>query len=457
MRVAVVGCGYVGLISGVGLASLGHQVTGIEISQERLTQIAAGRPPFYEPGLDEQLRSGLDAGTFSVSADLRSARAADVVLLCVQTPPRPDGAIDLQFLEEAARKLAAVFAEDQRRRVVVVRSTVVPGTTDTVVRPYLAAGQGSAYPTGVAANPEFLREGSAVADFSHPDRIVVGTHDAWVADWLTEMYAPLGAPVLRTTPATAELAKYTSNALLATLISFSNEIARLCESTPGVDVRDVLGIVHRDHRLSPTVGEQIISPGILSYLKAGCGFGGSCLPKDLSALISYGRARGHELALLRAVESINQTQPERIRGVIERALGGLTGRPVAVLGVAFKAGTDDLRESPGLKLVDLFLERGAAVTVYDPLVDRNALGRYVERGVRVATGIEDALDGADACVVATDAKEFRVPKALTDGHTEHQPLIFDGRGILQPEEFPNGTYYAVGYGATAARGGNEVF
>ncbi len=437
MRVAVVGCGYVGLVSGVGLASVGHEVVGIEADPRRREQIAAGSAPFHEPGLPALLRSELDRGGFTLSPDLADAGEADVVLLAVQTPPVADGSIDLRYLTSAASDLSDVFASGpERRRVVAVRSTVVPGTVEGVLAPLLGPA------VAVASNPEFLREGSALKDFLHADRMVVGCREESAREVLIELYEPFEAPVVFTSPATAELAKYASNAFLATLVSFSNEMAHICESLPGVDVEDVLTILHADRRLNAGAGTR---PEILSYIKAGCGFGGSCLPKDLSALIAAGEALGHELPLLSAVRAVNEAQPARVVAAAREALGGVEGRTVAVLGVAFKAGTDDLRSSPGLKIVDALLEQGARVTIYDPLVQPPALAAYVERGpVEVAASLPEALAGADACVVTTNAPELAGLVELLASGEYPRLVVVDGRRILDPDQMGTGVYVGVG-------------
>ncbi len=441
MKVTVVGCGYVGLVTGVGLASLGHDVVGVEVDGERRERIAAGSPPFHEPGLADLLGRVLNSGRFRVSATLSDARDSDVVLLAVQTPPRPDGASDLRFLITAAEALVEQFANDARRRVVATRSTVVPGTTDSVVAPILRAQMEIA----VASNPEFLREGSAVEDFLRPDRVVVGCHDVWALEVMAELYSPLNGPFIGTTPTTAELAKYTSKAFLATLISFSNEIARICESLPGVDVEDVLGILHQDRRLRPQVNGQVATPGILAYLKSGCGYGGSCLPKDLSSFIAQRHAAGERAPLLEAVRSINDTQPERIVAMASRALDGLAGRTVAVLGAAFKAGTDDLRDSPGLKTVEALLTQGASVVIFDPLVAPELLSHLTGRGVRVAASLADAVRRADACLVTTNDPAFLELETLT-ASASVPPVVVDGRRILAPERFAHSIYHAIGRG-----------
>jgi UDPglucose 6-dehydrogenase len=431
MDVAVVGCGYVGLVTGASLASVGHTVVGIDTDEARLDAIRSGRAPFHEPGLDELLAGGLSSGAFSVTTDLDAAASADVVLLAVQTPPRPDGSVELGHLEQATRDLAAALAPaPPRRRVVAIRSTVPPGTNDHVVTPVLATVRDVA----VVSNPEFLREGSAVADLLEADRIVIGSDDGWAADVVRSLYEPLGAPVVRVSPATAELAKYASNALLGTLISFSNEIARLCETTPGVDVEEVLGIVHRDRRLSH---DGVPAP-IVSYLRAGCGYGGSCLVKDIAALASYGASVGEPTKVLDAVAAVNDGQPARLIELAERALGPLDGRGIAVLGAAFKAGTDDLRHSPGLAVVRELVRRGASVTVFDPLVGHAALAPLLPADVVVAGTLDEAVAAAEACLVTTAAPEFA---ALAE--RAGAPMVVDGRRALDPAAF-DGSYVAIG-------------
>jgi UDPglucose 6-dehydrogenase len=444
MDVVIVGCGYVGLVSGVGFASLGHNVLGIEIDERRANLIRSGIAPFHEPGLEEKLRVCLSEGRFRVSSRIGDAVEGDVVFLCVQTPQGPEGNLNTEFILEAARQVGNALSTDPRRRVVVVRSTVVPGTTEALVAPAL----GAAGDVAVAMNPEFLREGSAVADFLEPDRVVVGCRQSWGADWVARLYEPLKPEVIRTTPAAAEMAKCTSNALLATLISFSNEVARVAEKIPGIDVEDVLEIIHKDRRLSPVSGDRRISPEILAYLKPGCGFGGSCLPKDLSALVNFASSVGEPTSLLHAVMEINETQPDWLVSMTKDAIGPLANRNVTVLGLAFKAGTDDLRESPGLKIVDLLLREGAKVTAFDPLVAAKALAPLEEKGVTVAPALHEALREAHACLIATRATEFQnvgsVLRKISNGRTR----VIDGRRLLDPGGFEDELFSAIGRSRT---------
>jgi UDPglucose 6-dehydrogenase/GDP-mannose 6-dehydrogenase len=445
VKVAVVGCGYVGLVSGIGLAKLGHEVTGIDVDDTRLARISAGETPFHEPGLPEALARTLADGSFAVSDSLADAVSADVVLLCVQTPASASGGIDVSFLVAAASGLAdAIGEEKEGRRVVAVRSTVPPGTTEGVVTPLL----GRPGLTAVVSNPEFLREGSALDDFLQADRVVVGTREPWAAELMAALYAPLEAPLIVTTPAAAELAKYASNALLATAVSFSNEIGRLAEATPGVDVEDVLRILHHDRRLNLRAGGETVTAPFVAFLKAGCGYGGSCLPKDLAGLIDYGHGLGESTQLLEAVAAINHTQAARLVGLAERALGGVDGRLVAVLGAAFKAGTDDLRDSPALRIVDELLDRRAEVVVYDRLVARERLEAALPEGVSVADDLETAVSRADACLVTTNDPEFQTLPELVKRRDGGAPFVVDGRRYLSPESFPKDRYAGIGRAAT---------
>jgi UDPglucose 6-dehydrogenase len=442
MEVVVVGCGYVGLVTGVCFASLGHNVLGIEIDESRAALIERGIPPFHEPGLEERLQSCLSDGRFRVTSRIEEAVAGDAIFLCVQTPQGPDGGLNTNFLADAARQVALALSETGRRHVLIVRSTVLPGTTENLVNPIVRAHNQR---VAVASNPEFLREGSAVPDFLEPDRIVIGCNDTWGADFIADLYAPLNPVVVHTTPSAAELAKCASNAFLAILISFSNELARIAEAVPGLDVEEVLSIIHKDRRLSPVIDGQRISPGILAYLKPGCGFGGACLPKDLSALNYYASSVGEPAALLKAAMDINDTQPARVVSITKDALDGLQDRRVAILGLAFKAGTDDLRVSPGVRIAEILLREGTNVVAYDPLVAPEALADLEQRGVTVAPDLHAAIREADACLIATRAGEFRELREILLRMNKKHTVVIDGRRLLEPDSFEDRQRYgAVG-------------
>lgn len=438
MKVSVIGCGYVGLVTALGLATKGHKVIAIDIDPTRVARIAKGIVPFHEPGVAQALKKNIKSGNLQISGNLEDISDCAVVLVCVQTPPKPSGAINLEILKKAVRSLALVFARSPLTRTVVIRSTVIPGTTDKVVTPIFKK---IAKKTYITFNPEFLREGSAMKDFLNPDRIVIGTHSKEAGKILRHLYEPFSAPIIITTPATAELSKYASNIVLATLISFSNEIARICEHTFDADVEDVLNIVHQDRRFRSSPGE-VAAVGIVSYLKAGCGFGGSCFPKDLSAFIAYARSRGEEPKLLKAVEVINSGQTIRLVNMVSEALGGLDKRAVTVLGAAFKGGTDDLRESPGLRIVDELLKRKANVTVYDPLVDVANLKSYKDKGVVIALNMRIAIGKAEALIIASNAPEFRKLNHLK--YYDKKTAIVDGRRILKVSKSSKEKYFAVG-------------
>lgn len=447
MKVTIVGTGYVGLVTGTCLASRGHRVACVDSDAHRVATIARGAPPFHEPGLTELLGSALRDGRLTVGAALEEAVAdSDVSMLAVGTPSR-EGRIDLSAVEAAATAVGRALRRRDEYHVVVVKSTVVPGTTDTVVRRALEAGSGRpAGAFGLCMNPEFLREGSAVADFMRPDRIVVGCWDARSAAVLDELYRGFDCPRIVTSLRNAEMIKYAANALLATLVSYSNEVAALCEAMPGLDEETVMTGVHLDRRLTPVDGAAGPA-GIVTYLRAGVGFGGSCLPKDVDALRGLAAERGVATPLLDAVMAVNRQRAGQVVTNLGAALGGLAGRVIAVLGLAFKPGTDDVRDSPAVALIHGLLAAGASVQAYDPLVRAvPALGGQV--ALRPAP--EATLAGADAVVIATACPEFRSLDWQACARAMRRRVILDGRDALRGVPLPEGvTYLRIGLGAPA--------
>ncbi len=440
MRVSVVGTGYVGLVSGGCLAHVGHDVVCVDLDAEKVDAINAGTSPIHEDGLEELL-GGVVGDRFRATTDLAAAIAAtEVTILAVGTPFGEDR-IDLGQIVAAAEQIGAALADLDRYHVVVVKSTVVPGTTEEVVGPALAAASGKriGQDVGLAMNPEFLREGVAVEDFLEPDRIVLGGVDERTLEVLSELYSVFeSTPILHVDPRTAEMIKYTSNALLATLISFSNEVGNLCAEL-GTDVTEVLEGVHLDRRLSPIVDGQRVSPGILVYLGAGCGFGGSCFPKDVKALVAHGEAAEIPMPILRSVIDVNEAQPEVLLDRLRRHLEP-EGARIAVLGAAFKPGTDDIRESPTLKIVPRLREAGANVVVHDPIALPNARAALGEDGIHYETDLEAALSGADAALLVTAWPEYAaLPELLRDSGV----LVVDGRRMLAPADLDR--YDGVGY------------
>ncbi len=440
MKVSIVGTGYVGLVSGVCLAHLGHSVVCVDVDEDRVATVNAGVCPIHEDGLAELL-AGVVGSRFRVTTDLAQAVSdTEVTILAVGTPFGEDR-IDLGQIRIAAQQVGLALKEVDRFHVVAVKSTVVPGTTQEVVGPVIEQASGSTIgaEVGLAMNPEFLREGVAVADFLEPDRIVIGAADERTLDVLTELYAVFpDTPIVRVDPRTAEMVKYSANALLATLISFSNEIGNLCAEL-GVDVTEVLGGVHLDRRLSPVVDGSRITPGILTFLAAGCGFGGSCFPKDVKALIAHGEAAGVDMRLLNSVIGVNEAQPtvllERLRRHLE-----IDGRRVAVLGAAFKPGTDDVRESPTLTVVPQLVRDGADVIVHDPIATANCRDVLGDEGISYTDDLGHAISGADAIVLITAWPEYRALAEHLDGR---DPVVLDGRRLLDPSRLSR--YDGIGF------------
>ncbi len=431
MRVSIVGTGYVGLVTGACLAEKGHAVTCVDLDRAKVERIERGEAPFFEPGLGALLARHI--GTrLRATTDLAAAvRDSELTLIAVGTPG--DGeAIDLRFLLEASRQIGAALREKSAYHVVVVKSTVVPGTTDGAVRSALeqASGMQAGLGFGLGMNPEFLTEGEAVGDFMTPDRIVLGGIDARTLEAEARLYAEFpGVPHLATNNATAEMIKYASNALLATLISFSNELANLGAAIGGIDTVDVSRGLAMSRYLSTKErgGERAVAP-ITSFLLAGCGFGGSCLPKDVAALVAHGRQHGLEMALLDTVLRVNRAQPAQVIQLLEKHLHALHGKRISVLGLSFRPDTDDMRESPAIPIIESLWARGASVRGYDPVASDSARRVFGER-LPLCANLEEALASCDAAVLVTRWKHFEAIPALL-AEIAVPPLIIDGRRML---------------------------
>lgn len=433
MKISVMGTGYVGLVSGTCLAERGHQVTCIDIRSEVVQEINAGRPPIHEIGLDNLLRSARDKGMLSATTDAKTAILdSDVTLICVGTPTL-DGQMDMSQIVAAAKEIGSALVSKRGYHVVAVKSTVLPGTTEGPVKAAIESHSGKKVGDGwgLCMNPEFLREGRAVEDFRVPDRIVVGATDSMTAEVFLNVYADFTCPKLVTTPRTAEMIKYVSNSLLATMISFSNEIGNMCSAVPGVDARLVWKGVHLDRRLTPINGQVGGAAGVTEYLWHGLGFGGSCFPKDVAALRSFGRTVGEQTRMLDAVLDINTDQPLRMVALLEKELS-LAGKTVAVLGLAFKPGTDDLRESPALPLVAELRKKGAKVLVHDPIAMPHAKKRPEFRDVVFAEDWAEALRKSDACCLVTAWPEYRNIQPTNFQKLMTRALVIDGRGVFEP-------------------------
>lgn len=432
MKVSVIGMGYVGLVTGVCLAEKGHQVVCVDVDEAKVEKINQAIPILYENGLEELLKKNIHAN-LQVTVDLyRAVIETELSLITVGTPYNGNE-LELSYVKEVSQQIGTALKDKPAYHLVVVKSTVVPGTTDEVVLPILekASGKKAGVDFGVSMNPEFLREGEAIQDFMFPDRIVLGGMDTKSIAVLEQLYSVFPqADKLKTNNKTAEMIKYTANALLATMISFSNEIANLCSAISGIDAVDVMKAVHLDKRLSPIMpdGERIV-PYFTTYLEAGCGFGGSCLPKDIKTLNTYGAKLGNPMRLLEAVIEVNQGQPEKVLALLKKHFPVLNGVCVAVMGLAFKPRTDDIRESPTIPIIEALLRQGAKVKAYDPVAKHNAQKLFANKGVVFCDDLSHAIDNAQAILLLTAWEEFkRIPELLRS--REQSPLIIDGRRML---------------------------
>jgi len=414
MKIAVVGTGYVGLVTGACFADLGHDVICVDVDLDKVAKLQGGTVPIHEPGLDEVVSRGIEAGRLRFTTDLGSAvRPSTFVFICVPTPPMEDGSADLSHVEGAAADIARYI---DGFKVVINKSTIPVGSylrVERIIREKVPAQIEFA----VASNPEFLREGSAVFDFMHPDRVVIGTRNDRAAGSLTELYRPLGAPLIVTEPETAEMIKYAANAFLATKISFINAIANICDAV-GADVKEVALGMGYDARIG------------FEFLKPGPGFGGSCFPKDCAALVRMAEEAGYDFDLLRGVLGVNDEQHRVIARKVEKATGGLTGKKIAAWGLAFKPNTDDVRESPAIAVLSELVAAGASVSAYDPAAAD--AGYAAIPGMERAAGPIEAATGADCVVLLTEWNEFRWVDFEKLRTVMAKPAIVDARNFLDP-------------------------
>ncbi len=431
MKIAVVGTGYVGLVTGTCFAESGNQVTCIDIDAAKIARLNAGEIPIYEPGLTEMVEHNVEAQRLFFTTDLPSAvKAAQLVFLAVGTPSSDDGSADLSALWRVVSDIAPHLSEEA---IVVTKSTVPVGTNHEI-NERLAKLTGRA--CDVASNPEFLKEGAAIDDFIKPDRVVVGARRPEVADVLRELYAPFlrtEKPFLVMAPESAEMTKYVANALLATKISFINEMANLCEQTRA-DINDVRRGIGHDSR----IGFAFLFPGV--------GYGGSCFPKDVRALASTARHSGVEPRILDVVDRVNTHQKSIVPDKIEKFFGGkLAGRTVAIWGLAFKPRTDDIREAPALVLIDRLLAGGAKVQVHDPEALENVRKLYGDK-LSYSDQPYGALEGADVLAIMTEWKEFLQPDFAQMHSLMKSAVIFDGRNLYTPRQMKAAkfTYFSIG-------------
>jgi len=434
MKVSIIGAGYVGLVTGVCMAEKGHKVICMDVDQQKVNKISRAIPPIYERGLEELLKRNINVNLFATTDLYEAVMESEISLVTVGTPFKGNE-INLIYIKEVSHQIGKILKNKPEYHLIVVKSTVVPGTTDEIVRPIIeeASCKKAGIDFGVGMNPEFLREGEAVEDFMFPDRIVLGADDTKSYEILEKLYKPFkGVDIIKTNNKTAEMIKYTSNTLLATMISFSNEIANLCTALGNVDVVEVMRGVHLDKRLSPILsnGNRLV-PDFTKYIEAGCGFGGSCFPKDVKALIAHGKKVGNPMRLLEAVIEINERQPYQVFCILKKEFKSLKGVRVAILGLAFKPGTDDMRESPAIPIIKELLMEGAEINAYDP-VAMNEAARILNSNnkIRYCYDIHQALENVKAVVLLTRWEEFRkIPDLLSK--LDPQPILIDGRRMIE--------------------------
>jgi UDPglucose 6-dehydrogenase len=430
MKIAVVGTGYVGLVLGACLAETGNDVVCIDKDEAKVRQLRRGVMPIYEPGLEEMVRRNRAEKRLAFSKDLPAAvRGATIIFIAVGTPQHEDGSADLTHVLAVARDIAKAM---NGYKVIVDKSTVPVGTAARVRE---VIRRDTAHPFSVVSNPEFLKQGAAVEDFLKPDRVVIGVEDKPAEDIMRELYSPFtrtGAPIMVMDCASAELSKYAANAILATRISFMNEIANVCEAF-GANVDQVRKAIGADRR----IGASFLFPGI--------GFGGSCFPKDIKALVKFSGDKHYEFLILKAVDRVNEAQKVRFVSKLEAHFGSLEGRTIAIWGLSFKPRTDDMREAPAIPLINRLLSAKARVQAFDPQA-KPVAKRIFGKRITLADRNYDALKGADALVIATEWNEFREPDFTRMRKLMKTPIIFDGRNIYNPEQMRTlgFTYYSVG-------------
>ncbi|MDT5272587.1 MAG: UDPglucose 6-dehydrogenase [Acidobacteriota bacterium] len=430
MHIAVIGTGYVGLVTGTCFAEFGTSVTCVDVDADKIERLKRGEMPIYEPGLDQLVAKNTQAGRLNFTTDIKAAvEQSLVIFLAVGTPPREDGSADLSYIEGAARDVAVNM---NGYKVVVTKSTVPVGTGERLRR--LIREHQTKFDFGIVSNPEFLREGAAIDDFMRPNRVVLGSKDEAAIAIMRDLYRPLyliETPVVITSLEASELTKYAANAFLATKISFINEVANLCDQI-GCDVHDVARGIGMDNR----IGRYFLHPGP--------GYGGSCFPKDTTALISVAKEYGAESRIVEAVVEVNRLQRERMVEKIERLVGDLNGKQVAVLGLSFKPETDDMREAPSVDIINALLAKGARVKAYDPVAAEQARKFLPE--IEYAEDEFSAVEGADALVFMTEWNQFRALDMQRVKELMRAPRVADLRNIYEPERMRKLGFDYVGVG-----------
>lgn len=428
MKIAVIGAGYVGLVTAACLADLGNDVICNDIDKDKISKLKRGTVPFYEPGLEELVKRNQKEKRLTFTSSLKEAvKNSEVIFIAVGTPPKKNGEADLTYVENVAREIARFMTS---YRLIVEKSTV-PVETGIWIKHTLQNYARKKVKFDVASNPEFLREGSAINDFMHPDRIVIGVESKKAKDILLELYKPLNAPIIVTDIKSAEIIKHASNSFLATKISFINAIANLCEKV-GADVEEVAKGMGLDKRIGK------------DFLNAGIGFGGFCLPKDIEAFIRISEKLGYDLELLKAVKKINDSQRTLLVNKIEKAIWNIKDKTIAILGLAFKPNTDDMRFAPSIEIINMLQREGAKIRAYDPQAMVKA--KTLLKDVKFCVDSYDVVKGADCAVIVTEWNEFKELDLAKLKKLLKQPVIVDGRNIYEPKKMRElgFRYYSIG-------------
>jgi UDPglucose 6-dehydrogenase len=444
LNLGVIGGGYVGLTTAVCLADLSHKICLYDLNQQKIDEINQKKSPFFEKDLDDFLARCISKKTLTTTSSLKSMiETTDGCFVCVGTPSKKDGSIDLEQIKASIQNIAETLKELKKENyVIILRSTVLPGTARNVVYPILKEKVSK---FGLCSIPEFLQEGQAIADFMNADKIVIGHVDENSLKFAEDIFSYFldKVSVFRVNLETAELIKYTNNAFFSTLISFSNEISNIAETLPNVDVYQIMNALTKDKRITIKKGNDELVPQLVSYLWPGCGFGGSCLPKDMKALTAFAKSNNTQTPLLDAVLRINEKRARDIVTKAETIEGSLEGKRISVLGLAFKPHTDDIRESPSIEAIKILNQKGANLIAYDPLVKKELLDK-VGIDIEIASTLEECLNGSDIAMLFTKWPEFKKINSKMLKEQMKKPLIIDGRGHLQETEFEKDIYFKMG-------------
>ena len=436
MKIGIVGLGYVGYISAVGFALKGYNVRCVDLIEESVNSANNGSVTFFEPQLEENLNKVLKEKRFLASTNYDILLDTDITFMCVGTPSQISGEIDLKYIKSASLEIGKILGKMDHFHIVIVKSTVVPGTTESIILPILEkeSGKKCGNDFSIAMTPEFLKEGDAMNDFLNPDRTIIGAYDIKTANLIKELFTPFGGEILIVkNPRTAEMIKYANNSFLATKISFINEIANICRSIEGINVEEVASGIGLDYRISD------------KFLRSGCGFGGSCFPKDVKAIINFAKNHRYNPLLLNSVIEINNNQSLIMIDLLKEVLGNLSGKKIAILGLSFKPNTSDMREAPSIKIINsLANEKGIIINTFDPVAIKEAK-KLIKHKINYSPSIKNCISNADACLIVTEWVEFK--KLTPEFFIENMknPIIIDGRKIFDFDLFTNKLqYFTIG-------------